>query len=442
MKMLKPLVPLFLLIITSYVTAQNPICPPGVYIADPSAHVWTDGKLYVYGSRDESPDYYCSYDHWVLATNNLSDWEITKDAFASRGSKDQVSYSDAPLYAPDCQYFNGNYYLYYCLAGGADIEGYAVSASPTGPFINGKPIKVGGYNQIDPAVFIDDDGQGYYIWGQFEAKIAKLKPGMTEIDESTIKVGVVNEKEHFFHEGGYMVKRNGIYYFIYTDISRANRATSIGYAMSDSPMGPFRYGGVIVDNDHCDPETWNNHGSIAEFKGKWYIFYHRSTHGSKMMRKVCIEPITFREDGTIPEVEMTSQGAGEALDAFAEIEAERACLLFGNVRIAGFGSQNEALIKINNDDAACYKYINFGTGASSVLIKASPGPKPVRIELALGQSWGQSLGSIEIPGNGDGTKVLEYRFPVRKIAGIHALWLRFYGDNNQIFCVDSFHFEK
>ena len=68
-------------------------------------------------------------------------------------------------------------------------------------------------NEIDPCVFIDDDGQGYYIWGQFSAKIAKLKPNMMEIDSTTIKDNIVTEKEHYFHEGGYMVKRNGIYYY-------------------------------------------------------------------------------------------------------------------------------------------------------------------------------------------------------------------------------------
>lgn len=76
--------------------------------------------------------------------------------------------------------------------------------------------------------------------------------------------------------------------------------------------------------DHCDPGNWNNHGSIVEFGGQWYIFYHRSTHGSKMKRKVCVEPITFNPDGSIDDVEMSSQGAGQPLDASALIEAERA----------------------------------------------------------------------------------------------------------------------
>jgi len=159
-------------------------------------------------------------------------------------------------------------------------------------------------------------------------RVYKLKSNMIEIDESTIKKDVLTESEHFFHEGGFMVKRNGVYYFIYADISRANRPTSIGYATSLSPMGPYSYGGVIIDNDHCDPGVWNNHGSIVEFKGQWYVFYHRSTHGSNTMRKACVEPIYFTPEGRIKEVEMTSQGAGKPLHAASKIEAEMACLLF------------------------------------------------------------------------------------------------------------------
>src|SRR5208337_894037 len=102
---------------------QNPIVPPGVYIADPSAHVWKDGKMYVYGSRDERPDYYCSWRHDVLSSSDLKSWIITPNAFASKGPGDQVSYSDDFLYAPDCMYKNGTYYLYYCLASLKNTEG-------------------------------------------------------------------------------------------------------------------------------------------------------------------------------------------------------------------------------------------------------------------------------------------------------------------------------
>lgn len=92
---------------------QNPIVPPGVYLADPEGHQWKDGKLYLYVSRDESPDYYCSWSYDLLSTSDLKNWKITKNAFASKGPNDQVPYSDGELYASDAAYKNGKYYLYY-----------------------------------------------------------------------------------------------------------------------------------------------------------------------------------------------------------------------------------------------------------------------------------------------------------------------------------------
>jgi arabinoxylan arabinofuranohydrolase len=421
----------------SFLVAQNPISPPGVYIADPSAHVWKDGKIYIYGSNDESPDYYCSWVHHVLSSTDLLKWDLTKDVFASKGTNDQVSYNDDVLFAPDCQYKDGTYYMYYCQPSKL-AEGVATSKSPLGPFVNGKAIDTKGISEIDPCVFIDDDGQGYYIWGQFTAKMAKLKPNMTEIDLLTVKDNIVTEKEHFFHEGGYMVKRNGIYYFIYASIVRANMPTCIGYATSKSPMGPFKYGGVIVDNNHCDPGNWNNHGSIVEFKGQWYVFYHRATHNSNMMRKACVEPITFNPDGSINEVEMTSQGAGAPLPATSVIEAEQACLLFGNTRIVAFDASHEKLTGIRNGDKAAYKYINFGDGVESFEVRVAPGKKAGKIQILIDQPWHGSIGTVEVPGSSGDQKWITLNCKVKPTTGVHAVWLKFEGED--LFDVDGFNF--
>lgn len=427
--------------------AQNPICPPGLNIADPTTRVWKDGKLYLYGSRDESLNYYGSYDHWVLSTSDLLNWEFTPNAFASKGPFDQVPFNDDMLYAPDCMYKNGMYYLYFCQPGG--LEGVATSTSPTGPFTNPKELYLKKKNQIDPAVFIDDDGQAYYTWGQFQAKIAKLKPNMTEIDTTSIVENVITEKEHFFHEGNYMVKRNGIYYMVYADMSRKGMPTCIGYATSKSPMGPYKYGGVIIDNDGCDPNNWNNHGSIVEFKGQWYVFYHRTTHGVVNARKACIEPIYFNEDGSINEVEMTSQGAGKPLDAFSTIEAERACLLHGQVRIESYiwdrtnplnPDNNNQLGQIKNNDRAVYKYINFGDGATLVQMRVAPGSKPGKIIIRMDNSWEAPVGTLDVPGGGDGQTWELLTCRLKQVKGVHALHLSFVTEENSSFHVDRFVF--
>lgn len=425
----------------SVLYSQNPISPPGVYIADPSAHVWKDGKIYIYGSNDESPNYYCSWTHHVLSSSDLLKWELTKDVFSSKGKNDQVSYNDDVLFAPDCQYKNGTYFMYYCQPSKI-AEGVATSKSPLGPFVNGKAIDTKGISEIDPCVFLDDDGQAYYIWGQFTAKMAKLKPNMTEIDLSTVKDNVVTEKEHFFHEGGYMVKRNGIYYFIYAHMGRANMPTCIGYSTSKSPMGPFKYGGVIVDNSHCDPGNWNNHGSIVEFKGKWYLFYHRATHNSNMMRKACVEPITFNPDGSINEVEMTTQGAGAPLKATSQIEAEQACLLFGNVRIQAFSPIREELGEIRNKDHVAYKYLDFEVGIDRFEVRVAPGTKGGKIEVALDQPWHQAIGTVQVPSENGTKEWVTLSCDVKKTQGVHALWLRFIGDGDKMFDIDWFRFVK
>ncbi len=434
-----PLLLLLLLVIIYPGFCQNPIAPAGVYLADPSAHIWQDGKLYVYGSLDESTEYYCSYDYHVLSTSDLINWDINENVFASRGEHDQVPYSDKELYAPDCQFRNGIYYLYYCQPDRKAAEGVATSEFPMGPFRSGSPIALGGIEQIDPAVFINDDGQAYYIWGQFEAKIAKLRPNMKEIDTLSIVPKLVTEKEHFFHEGAFMFNRNGIYYLIYADISRGNQPTCIGYSTSDSPMGPFKYGGVIIDNDNCDPATWNNHGSVVKFKGHWYVFYHRSTHNGRMMRKACVEPITFNKDGSINEVEMTSQGAGPPLNAFRKIEAERACLLLGNSRIELFEKTNEMLGGIQNGDKVAYKYVDFKEGVNQIQLKVKPFQNGGKISLRLDQPWGTEVGVLNISGDESGNWDI-VTSKMKTVKGVHAVWLAFSGDKDKLFELDWFKF--
>lgn len=430
-----------LLFVVTGVMAQNPIVPPGVYIADPSARVWFDGNLSIYGSLDESTEYYCSWRHHVMETTDMKNWNITENVFASKGEGDEVPYSDALLFAPDCMEKDGKFFLYYCMPDPKAGEGVATSSSPTGPFTNGRKMDLKGIEEIDPAVFIDDDGQAYYIWGQFDAKMAKLKPNMTEIDPATIVSGVVTEKEHFFHEGAFMFKRDGIYYLVYADMSRGNRPTCIGYATAKSPFGPYKYGGVIVDNDNCDPSNWNNHGSVAEFNGRWYVFYHRATHNSRMMRKACVEPISFNPDGSIDEVEMTSQGGGAPLNAFEEIDAARACLLFGNVRIALAGPGNEVLTGIRNEDNVAFKYLDFGEGATKAEFKVKALPGGGEIVIRTGQPWAKEIGRIKVPGAASD----EWQMvtgDIEKTSGIHALWLSFHGKEPEMFEVDALRFSK
>lgn len=432
----------FCVIFVVVAVAQNPFLPIGTYVADPSVKVWDDGRLYIYGSRDESTEYWCSYDHYVLSTSDMIHWKVDKDAFWSKGEADKVPYNDLVLYAPDCQYFDGRYYLYYSQPDPNAPEGVAVSNSPVGPFQQGVAIDLKGHNQIDPSVFVDDDGQAYYLWGQFTLKMAKLNPNRISLDGNSLQDSILTESEHFFHEGAYLTKRNGIYYLVYADISRAGMPTCIGYATSKSVFGPYKYGGVIIDNDHCDPGVWNNHGSIAELNKQWYVFYHRSSHGSDKMRRSCVEPIYFNEDGSISEVEMTSQGAGKPLNAFDDIEAERACLLYGNGRLQLWKPDNEKLAEMNHADRAAYKYIDFGKGnAKKVEFTVTPGVSAGKIRVSVGKSWHRSIAELDVPAKKDKQQWITIAADVKAVEGVQEVWLTFLGKNNEMFSIDKFVFK-
>lgn len=409
--------------------AQNPISPMGVYVADPTSRVWQDGKLYIYGSTDTVPENYCSKTYHVLSTNNLQDWTLHHKSFQWKET----------LYAPDIMYKDGTYYLYYDIPNGEEYV--ATSHSPIGPFQDG--TKIEGPKQIDPNIFIDDDGQAYYFWGQFSAKGAKMNPDLKTLDWSSMKEGIVTEKEHGFHEGSYVIKRGKYYYFIYADISRRGRPTCLGYSMSTSPLGPYEYKGIIIDNTGCDPKTWNNHGSIVEFNGQWYVFYHRSTHASHAMRKACVEPIHFNEDGTIDEVEMTSQGVFGPLNAFKETDAAKACWMKGNARIQRMtdNREREELGNIRSGDIAAWKYLNFeekGTKCFHVRVKSEQaGSILVRID----GPDGKIISTLSIPANSEWAT---YEAECKNVSGIHSVWLEFHGSasDKNLFSLDKFHFSN
>lgn len=420
----------------------NPICPMGVYMADPSAKV-LDGRMYVACSLDIQQDLWCSPYHHMLSTEDALHWTLHPNVFASAGPEDKVPYAQADLYAPDIVGKDGKYYLYYDMSDWT--EGVAVADTPIGPFQEGEPIE--GIRGIDPCVFIDDDGQAYYFWDQFSAKGAKLNPDMKTLDMSTLHDGLVTEDEHFFHEGSFVFKRDGWYYYVYADVSRQNMPTCIGYSMSRNIWGPYEYKGVIIDSNGCDPDVWNNHGSVVELNGRWYVLYHRSTHHSSKFRKACIEPITFNEDGTIREVEMTSQGAGKPIPAVSTIDAARACLFNGgpHVRLMEGRSDREIISGLVNGSKAAWKYVDFPAGIHklTVRVRAKAGGT---LSVAQDQSFRGRIATLDVPrGKGEWMN-LECDVEDAQV-GPHALWFMFSGESGgwkqpkELFEIDWFRFE-
>jgi arabinoxylan arabinofuranohydrolase len=278
------------------------------------------------------------------------------------------------LFAPDCIEKDGRYYLFFDLSD--DSEGVAVSNRPEGPFSD--PVRLPATG-IDPAVFVDDDGATYYFWGQFRASGVRLNDDMRSFDTDAVERDVITEEEHHFHEGSSMRRIGDIYYLVFADTSRG-KPTSLGYATASSPLGPFAYRGVIIDNDGCDPQSWNNHGSIEQFDGAWYVFYHRSSNNSPARRRLCVEPIAIAPDGSIAEVLMTSQGTGAPHTPGETIDGWRACHVSGGAYVGPSSDGRESLILPGTGASGTFRYLVNDSDLTRAIIDAE-GPGVIEIHL-------------------------------------------------------------
>ena len=318
--------------------AQNPIITDQ-FTADPTARVFNN-KVYVYPSHDIVPpagqrqDWFCMADYHVFSSENLTEWTdhgmIVSQTTVPWGNPEGYS-----MWAPDCVQKNGKYYFYFPNApksGRGFAIGVATADRPEGPFkCEPEPIK--GVSGIDPCVLIDDDGSAYIYWSGMGIRGAKLKSNMKELDGELqeikmpqregmpemppMKVGgkVMEGLPDGFKEGPFAFKRGDWYYLTFPwvrgDTSNGKNPTeTLAYSMSKSPLGPWDFKGIIMaeHDNHC----WTNHHSILEYKGQWYIFYHRNSlsPNDDKRRSACIEKVFFNADGTIQEVKETYRGVG------------------------------------------------------------------------------------------------------------------------------------
>lgn len=286
--------------------AQNPFVE-SIYTADPSAHVWSDGRLYVYPSHDIAPPQGCDLmdQYHVFSTDDMVNWTDHGEILRA----DDVEWGRAEggfMWAPDCVFKDGTYYFYFPHPTGSGDQwnstwkiGVATSSEPAANF------EVQGYieglkSMIDPCVFIDEDGQAYlYYGGGNLCEAGKLKDNMMEIDGQMQQMqGLVD-----FHEATWVHKYNGMYYLSYSD-NNNDGGNQLRYAVSDSPLGPWTYKGVYMKPTGSP----TNHGSIVEYKGQWYAFYHNSIlSGHPWLRSICVDSLFYNQDGTIQEVTQTRE---------------------------------------------------------------------------------------------------------------------------------------
>lgn len=347
----------------------NPYLPSWEYIPDGEPRVFGD-RIYVYGSHDrvDSIDF-CDYKLkvWSAPVSAPTNWVCHGDIFRTRDgeTKSDVDWTDNLLFAPDVVERGGKYYLYAYIVGAKGCVG--VSEKPEGPF---RLLSKYEYNIpnhyddgtfIDPGVLVDDDGRVYVYCGYQGSYMCELKDNMYEVVDGSYQLDIIPvEKPHAFFEACSPRKIGDTYYLIYSP----QRGSCLDYATSKSPTGPFEYRGTIVDNS-IDYPGGNNHGSICQINGQWYIFYHRMTNGTIMSRRGCVERIEVLPDGTIPQVEMTSLGFESALNPYKQTDADTACVLKGGCFITERDIFERPIINIQDGCEMGWKYFDFGEDYSS-----------------------------------------------------------------------------
>ncbi len=288
--------------------AANPIVRD-IFTADPAALV-DKGRVYLYVGHDEAavggPDYVMK--EWrVFSSCDMQKW-------TDHGSPLNVGafkWAKKDAWAGDIVKRNGKYYFYapveHATIPGKAI-GVAVSSSPTGPFVDARGSALItndmtretdiSWDDIDPGVFLDDDGQAWLYWGNRVLKYAKLKKNMTELDGPIHTQGIDQ-----FTEAPYLHKHKGTYYLSYSRLFPEETV----YATGKSATGPWNFRGVIMDKNEGVKTI---HQAIVDFNGKSYIFYHNSKlpTGGEFRRSVAVEELHYNPDGTIAHVDQTEAG--------------------------------------------------------------------------------------------------------------------------------------
>ena len=495
-------------------TVGNPYLPMWEHIPDGEPYVFDDpdqpGKqrVYIYGSHDSRITDYCGRELvvWSAPVDDLNHWrydgEILKvDKNAKGELLDSAGLADV-LFAPDVALVTGKngektYYLYPNDQAGGRNGLVAKSNRPDGPFevcnwSADDPNKNDGVLAFDPAVFVDDDGRVYGYWG-FErsngaeldpATMATVKPGTKVVEDM---VSGKNQPGIFrFFEASSIRKIKDKYVFIYSrwtengEFGLPDTNYTLAYAYSDHPLGPWTYGGTIIDgrgrevNEQGDTiasatVSGNTHGSICEVNGQWFVFYHRQSGLNEFARQAMVAPIEVTvEEGeggkvSISEGEYNSEGFSlDGLDPLERHSAGIACwytgpkvavhewpnnVFSGSYIASSYGTddkmeapydlRNNTNEVVNNTDGSIvgYKYFNFtstnGKDNVQLLLRLVPEGVDGTIQVMADSPWasrgGKLLGTIELKTDMPGTPTeLSVVLPeLGQLTGKHALYFTF-----------------
>jgi hypothetical protein len=295
---------------------ENPILRD-VFTADPAPLVYKD-KVYLYVGHDEAKEgqMFNMNDWQCYSSSDMKNWTAHGSIMNVRDFK----WATKDAWASQVVARNGKFYFYAAVQEGAPANakaiGVAVSDSPTGPFVDARGSALisdkttpgpNNWDDIDPTVFVDDDGTAWLAWGNPNCYLAKLKPNMTELDGPIQRIEVPN-----YTEGPWLHKRGSTYYLTYAAFAHQGMWEKLCYATAPRITGPWTYQGILTEQAK---NSYTIHPGIVEFKKQWYLFYHNATltlptgeSGALGRRSVCAEYLYYNPDGTIQPIAHTVAG--------------------------------------------------------------------------------------------------------------------------------------
>ncbi|WP_246090637.1 glycoside hydrolase family 43 protein [Nonomuraea deserti] len=425
--------------------ADNPIVQT-IYTADPAPLVH-NGRVYLYTGHDEDGSTYFTMKEWrVWSSADLANW-------TDHGSPMSVAtfgWASADAWAGQAVYRNGKFYWYVPVkdrASGQMAIGVGVSNSPTGPFTDaiGRPLVRNG--EIDPTVFIDDDGQAYLYWGNPNLWYVRLNADMISYSGSPSQIPLTTagfgtrtgntSRPTLYEEGPWVYKRNGLYYNVF-----AARCCSefVAYSTAPGPTGPWTYRGTVMPTQGS---SFTNHPGVIDYNGGSYFFYHNGAlpGGGGFTRSVAVERFTYNADGSIPTINMSTTGAPQVgtLNPYVRQEAETIAWESGvETEPAGEGGMNVGWIE--NGDYIKVKGVAFGSGATSFSARVASATGGGRMELRLDGVNGPLVGTCTVPGTGGWQTWTTVTCPVNGATGTRDLYFRYTGGSGYLFNVNWWQF--
>lgn len=390
--------------------ADNPIVQTN-YTADPAPMVYED-RLYVYTSHDEDEtvnNFFTMNDWRCYSTVDMVNWT---DHGSPLGYQD-FSWSSGDAWAGQVIHRDGRFFFYVPLSNrstGRKVIGVAVSDEPTGPFVDplGAPLVENSYD-IDPTVFIDDDGQAYLYWGNPDLMYVRLNDDMISYDGEIVRVPMTTEsfgertgdaeRPTLFEEGPWLYKRDDLYYLLFA--AHCCSPEKLDYSTSDSATGPWTYRGRIMDSS--GNKSFTNHPGVVEFRGHDYLFYHTGElpGGGGFRRSVAVEEFTYEDDGTIPVIPMTAEGPEPiaTLDPFQRTEAETIAFSEGlKTKTSSEGGVN--VTSIDDGDYIKVRNVDFGRGIAALEVRVASESSCGTIEVHLDDRTGPLVGTCPIAATG------------------------------------------